>query len=231
MASFFNVTLDTLPPQGLTVTLDGGAAYATSRLVTLALAVEDADTAGYQMKIWGVSDAAEETDAAWETYTASKKITLPDGDGLKTVSVKVRDDVGNETAAAAASITVNTAVPVVSVTGPDRSRLSKISGFDTAALSFMADVDFAAYKVCVVPAASSLEGAGTAIPTDGGSSATSGSDEGGETVRYSAVADGRLSGCVRGAGCAAGSKRPAGRSGYCADRRAPFRITKKYRNG
>lgn len=174
MASFFHLTLDTLAPSGLSVKLNDDALYTTSAAVTLKLSLGDADTAGYQMKIWGVNGVSDEASAAWETYTESKSITLPSGDGLKTVSVKVRDDVGNETAAASDSITLDTAVPVVTVTGPDRSKVSKVGGFDSAVISFTSDVAFEEYKVCVVPASNSIQSAGTVIPTANGSENTSG---------------------------------------------------------
>ena len=52
MASFFKLILDTLAPSGLTLLLNNGATYATSNTVTASIAVEDATTTGYQMKIW-----------------------------------------------------------------------------------------------------------------------------------------------------------------------------------
>lgn len=175
MASFFNLILDTLAPAGLSLKLNDGATYATNNIVTAAISVTDNDTTGYQMKIWGVKAATEENDASWETFATSKSIMLPDGDGLKSVHIKVRDDVGNETAVVTATITVNTAVPVVTITGPDKSKISKISGFDTCAFTFVADVDFEEYVVKIVPSTSSLNTAGTLIPTTGGSANTSGS--------------------------------------------------------
>lgn len=178
MASFFNLILDTLAPAGLALKLNNGATYATSNTVTASITLTDETKTGYQMKIWGVKSAASEADASWETFAASKSIVLTDGDGLKTVHIKVRDDVGNETAAVTASITVNTAVPVVTITGPDKGRISKVSGFDTCAFSFVSDVDFEAYVVKVVPSTSSLNTAGTQIPTTDGSSNTSGSTGG-----------------------------------------------------
>lgn len=174
MASYFNVTLDTLPPSGLSVQINGGALYTASTAVTLSVTISDAATAGYQMKIWGVSGAAAEADAAWETYAASKAVTLTAGDGLKTVYVKARDDVGNETAAASASITLDTVVPIITITGPDIDTISKVSGFDTAVASFTVDSDFVEYKVCTVPATNSLVDAGTQIPTTAGSINTGG---------------------------------------------------------
>lgn len=174
MASFFNLTLDTLAPAGLAVTLNDGAIYTTSANVTLKSTLTDADTTGYQMKIWGIHGVEDEASAAWETFAAEKSIALPTGDGLKTVYVKVRDDVGNETAAVSDSITLDTAVPVVAITGPDKSKISKVDGFNSAVISFTADVDFEEYKVCVVPASNSIQSAGVIIPIAAGSENTSG---------------------------------------------------------
>ena len=174
MASFFNLTLDTLAPAGLSLILNDGAQYATSATVTAKISVTDAATTGYQMKIWGTKAAAKEADASWEPFAATKSITLPDSDGLKTIYVKVRDDVGNESAAASDTITLNTSIPAVTITGPDKSRISKVTGYDAAAFSFVCDVDCEAYTVRVVPAPSSLHTAGTQIPATGGSTNVSG---------------------------------------------------------
>lgn len=174
MASYFNLNLDTTAPSGLTLAINDGALYATSTAVNLTIGLGDSSTAGYQMKIWGVQGAADEENAAWETYAAAKSVTLPAGDGLKTVYVKVRDEVGNESGAVSDSITLDTAVPAVTITGPDKSKISKVAGFDQAVIHFTADVAFEEYKVCVVPASNSTQEAGTVIPTDGGSVNTSG---------------------------------------------------------
>lgn len=174
MASYFNLTLDTLAPAGLTVKLNGEDIYTTTTSVTMTLTLTDGDTNGYQMKIWGVDGVANEKSASWETYSASKSITLPSGDGLKTVYVKVRDSVGNESAEASDSITLDTAVPTVTVTGPDKATISKVSGFDMAVVNFMSDIAFEEYKVCVVPSTSSTQESGTIIQTTNGSVNTSG---------------------------------------------------------
>lgn len=175
MASYFNLTLDTLAPAGLAVQLNGDDIYTTTPSVELTLTLTDSPTTGYQMKIWGVEGVTDEGSASWETYAASKSVTLPSGDGLKTVYVKVRDAVGNESSAASDSITLNTAVPTVTVTGPDKSTISKVVGFDMAVINFMSDIAFEEYKVCVVPATSSTQESGTKIPTTNGSVNTSGS--------------------------------------------------------
>lgn len=175
MASYFNLTLDTTAPSGLTLAINGGALYATSTAVGLTISVADEQTSGYQMKIWGIEGAQEEAGAVWETYAPSKSVNLISGDGLKTVYLKVRDDVGNESSQVSDTITLDTTVPVVSVTGPDRSKISKVSGYSQSVINFTADVDFEEYKVCVVPAATSRQDAGAVIPAAAGSVNTSGS--------------------------------------------------------
>lgn len=177
MASYFNLTLDTLAPSGLAVHLNGDDIYTTTATVQMTLDLTDGVTTGYQMKIWGVEGVEDEGSATWETYAASKSITLPAGDGLKTVHVKVRDSVGNESAEATDSITLDTAVPTVTVTGPDKSTISEVAGFDKAIINFMSDIAFVEYKVCVVPATSSTQDAGTVIPITAGSINTSGTSD------------------------------------------------------
>lgn len=174
MASYFNLTLDTLAPSGLSLLINNGAQYTTTTAVTLKIEVGDTATTGYQMKIWGIDGATTEAAASWQTFAESKSVNLTSGDGLKTVYVKVRDDVGNESAAVSDTITLNTAVPAVTITGPDKSKISKVNGYNSAAFSFVADVAFTEYKVCVVPAIASLQDAGTVIPTTNGSTNTSG---------------------------------------------------------
>lgn len=169
MASYFNLILDTLAPSGVSLSINSGAQYTTSTTVSLTISCSDSDTTGYQMKIWGINGVSSESAATWETFTTTKNVTLSNGDGLKTVYVKVRDDVYNESSAASDSITLNTAVPAVTITGPDVTRISKVSPKNVAAFSFVTDCDFVEYKVKVVPSISSLESAGTTISTKNGS--------------------------------------------------------------
>lgn len=176
MVSYFNLTLDTTAPSGLTLSINDGALYATSTAVKLTIGLSDEVTTGYQMKIWGIDGVDEEASASWETFAKTKSVNLTSGDGLKTVHIKVRDDVGNETEEVSDDITLNTAVPVVTITGPDKTKISKVEGFNKSKITFTCDVDFAEYKVCVVPQTSSTQDAGTVIPTTAGSINTSGSD-------------------------------------------------------
>lgn len=178
MASFFKLFLDTTAPAGVTLSLNDDARYTTSASITAKIGCEDAETTGYQMKIWGgVGGAATEADAAWVTFAATKEITLTTGDGKKTVNLKVRDDVGNESATVTKEIILDTAVPVVTITDPDKSKISKVETFNVAAISFTCDVDFVEYKVKVVPTTASLQDAGVVIGTTNGSTNMSGTGE------------------------------------------------------
>lgn len=177
MAAFFNLTLDTLAPQGVTLSINAGAIYTANKAVNLTIGCSDASTAGYSMKIWGsIVGAAAEKDANWENYSVSKTVTLTDGDGLKTIYVKVRDNVWNEADPVSATITLNTSIPVVTIVGPDVSIISEVAGKNTAKFNFTADAIFDEYKVGVVPSANSTVADVTVIGNTGGSANTSGSD-------------------------------------------------------
>ncbi len=177
MATNFNLTLDTTAPAGVTISLDAGAPYATTQAVTATIATSDGDTTGYQMKLWGSVDTgananiqATEGASSWIAYSTSQAVTLSSGDGSKTVNVKVRDDVWNESSSASDSITLDTSAPVPNVTaGPDATRISKVSGKRVSNFSWQADVTFDEYKIKVVPATNSIHSAGTTILTTNGS--------------------------------------------------------------
>lgn len=169
MASYFNLILDTLAPQGVSLKINGGQTATASKTVTLTIGTTDTPTTGYRMKIWGVAGILTEADASWETFTTSKQVTLPDDDGAKTVSLKIQDDVFNESAVVTASITLNTAVPTVTVNAPDYSKISRTTARNTATFTFTPDSDITEWKVCYVPTISATESQGTVIPSDNGS--------------------------------------------------------------
>lgn len=182
-ATNFTLTLDTTAPQGPTFAINGGAAYATSVSATADFSTTDGSTAGYQIKIWGTGiDTAADADvqttegaSSWKTYTASQAITLTTGDGSKSVSAKIRDDVGNETSTLTDTITLDTTLPVPNITvAASPTKISKIATFDTSTFTFQVNEDVQAWKVKVVPATGSAESAGTLIPTTAGSTNTSG---------------------------------------------------------
>lgn len=124
----------------------------SSRTVTLGITVTDTVTTGYQMLIWGIDGVASEAAATWESYSATKSVTLPTGDGTKTVYVKVRDDVGNTVASAAsASIELDTTAPTVSVSyGPTVSKISADGTVTETVFRFTVSEVFDEYKVMVV---------------------------------------------------------------------------------
>lgn len=181
MPNYFNLTLDTTGPANPAIVIDGGSQYATQQLVDCSVSTSDTDKTGYQMKIWGDVDAAYDTDvdtteaaSNWITFQSSKQIKLASGDGQKTIYVRIRDDVYNESGQASDSINLDTTRPVVTISGPDVSKISKVAGKDTCAFSFQADTAFVEYKVKVVSSTGAAHDTGTQLPTTAGSTNMSG---------------------------------------------------------
>lgn len=170
MAAYFTLTLDTTAPTGAKITI---ASPTSTRNVVATLSANDAT----QMKLYGdivsstgSSTKITEATASWVSYATTADIVLADGDGAKTVYVKFRDSVGNETAAVSTIVTLDTTAPIVTIsTGPDYTTISEIDGFDTCTFSWSASEAFVEYKVCVVPTNSSAHNAGTEIGITNGS--------------------------------------------------------------
>lgn len=183
MASYVNITLDTTGPGGVTVSINGGDLYTADQDVTLTIGTSDGDTTGYQMKVYGDVDTtndanvqATEGASAWISYATSKAIKLSTGDALKTIRVKVRDDVNNPSSEATDTITLDTTVPVVAVqSGPTPAKISKQTGKRTSTVVWQSDTAYDEYQVRVVPSSGSAHTAGTLIGTANGSSNVSGS--------------------------------------------------------
>lgn len=177
MTASFTLTLDTTGPQGVGGKINADAVYTNLRAVTLGPTTTDPDTTGYQIKIWGDVDPAADanvqaTEAAssWVTLTPAMAVTLAAGDGVKTLTWRLRDDVWNTSATATDQIVLDTTVPIVTISaGPDAAKVSKIAGKDTSNFTWSSDSDFENYVVKVVPNSSSDHNAGTAIPTTAGS--------------------------------------------------------------
>jgi hypothetical protein len=171
MATNFALTLDTTAPAAVTLAVAAGAAYVASTSTTANVTTSDGVTTGYQMKVWGdINGVATEGAAAWVGFDPALPITLTTGDGLKTVNVRVRDDVGNESTVVTDTVTLDTASPVPNITvAAAPTKISKIATFDTSTFTFAPDIAVVAWKVKVVPAVGSTESAGTTIPTAAGS--------------------------------------------------------------
>src|SRR5439155_4881509 len=77
------IIFDTTAPTG-TITINGGAPFTASPVVTLTLKCTD-NVACSQMQV--AVDGTADTEA-WELFVASKVVTLTSGDGTKTVAVR-----------------------------------------------------------------------------------------------------------------------------------------------
>lgn len=195
MSGTFVITLDTTGPQGVTLTLDtGNPAYTTDDWVDALIGTTDPDTTGYRVKIWGdvMGFAPDEESVAFQAYAPSIPVQLAAGDGVKTVHVRVFDDLDNAGGSANDSITLDTAVPVVNkVSGPTPARISDKDGHDTSNLSWGISEDIQAYKVKLVPDASTPHDQGVQIPDAGGSANVQGGAKvaGGNTLTVIKGAD------------------------------------------
>lgn len=181
MASFFNLTLDTTAPSNVSISLEGGAAYASQQLITATIGTTDGTTVGYQMLIWGDVDTTEnvniqasEGTSSWIAYSTSQQVKLSATDGSKTVYLKIRDDVYNPSGQASDSIILDTAVPVVTISGPDLSKISKQTGKNVSAFSFSVDKIFDEYKVKIVSSTGGAQDTGIQMGVVNGSTNMSG---------------------------------------------------------
>lgn len=182
MAASVSIILDTTAPAAVALVLDAGAASTNSTSVSAAITTSDGTTTGYQVKIWGDVNGASnaniqplEANSAWIALASPHAVTLSTGDAVKTVNTRMRDSVGNESAIASDTITLDTVAPVVSVnTGPTAARISEITGFDRSSFAWSANLTFDEYKVKAVAATSDPHTAGTLIGTTAGSTNVAG---------------------------------------------------------
>jgi len=182
MASYFTLTLDTTGPASPSISLDSGAEYATAQLVTATIGTTDSPTTGYQMKIWGDVDTTHNANiqgtegaSSWISYSTSQQVKLSSGDGSKTVYLKIRDDVYNESSQASDTIILDMTLPVVTVSNVSATKISKVSGKDEMTFQFSGDSIFDAYKVKVVATSGAAHDTGTQIGTANGSANVAGS--------------------------------------------------------
>lgn len=176
MPANFLLTLDTTGPGGVTLVINDGLTNTAAREVLVDVATTDADTTGYQVKVWGDVDPAgraeiqsTEAESAWIMLTPDVAVLLAEGDGAKTLYARLRDDVWNESNVASSAVTLDQGGPIVTITGPDVDRISKVDGKRLAMFAFSVDSDVEEYEVRVVPAADSPHTVGTLIGTANGS--------------------------------------------------------------
>lgn len=182
MAASVTITVDTTPPAGVAITLDAGAATTSDTTVSAAVTTTDGTTTGYRVKFWGDVVGAATEPAGWTALASPHEVVLTTGDGVKTVNVRMDDGLGNESAVATDTITLDTTLPVVTVnSGPTAGTISEVTGFDrssfawsVSAASLNNGTSFDEYKVKVVASAADPHTAGTLVPTTAGSTNAAG---------------------------------------------------------
>jgi hypothetical protein len=92
--------LDTQAPTG-SISINNGSVSTTSTNVNLNISAVDNKSGVSQMIVCNVSDFSGCT---WETYSTTKTWVLTSGNGTKTVYIKFKDSVGNESTAYSSSI-------------------------------------------------------------------------------------------------------------------------------
>jgi hypothetical protein len=108
----YTYRLDGTPPVG-SVAVNGGTTYATQTQVTLALSADDAGCGVAQMCVSETVPCS-----AWESYAATRPMTLTGGDGDKPVYVWYRDHLSNTSVVYSDTIFLDRVAPVVTVTSP-----------------------------------------------------------------------------------------------------------------
>ncbi|WP_299090241.1 immunoglobulin-like domain-containing protein [uncultured Metabacillus sp.] len=103
---------DITPPEGQ-FTINAGAEFTNKETVTLALEATDDLSGVHQVRY--STNSNEWSD--WEEYDPTKDVTLPSGDGKKTVFVEFKDNAGNISKTYKQTITLDTMAPVIQFTG------------------------------------------------------------------------------------------------------------------
>lgn len=99
------------PPISASVSVEGGAAYTTTALVTASISAP-----GATVMRWRINGGSY---TAWTTYATSAPLDLGSGDGTKLVDFDFSADGGSTVAATASdSIVLHTSVPAVSISAP-----------------------------------------------------------------------------------------------------------------
>ena len=118
-----SITLDMTAPTG-SVSIDDGAAYTTSREVTLSLDAQDAVGVA-DMRVWEGSDAGA---GPWEPFAGTRGFQLSSGDGSKAVHAEFRDRAGHVSTATSDTIVLDTTPPVAHVIIDDNATYTNSTG-------------------------------------------------------------------------------------------------------
>ncbi|MBI5222137.1 MAG: hypothetical protein HY980_01415 [Candidatus Magasanikbacteria bacterium] len=153
-----------------TVSINGGAASTNNPTATLTLVCKDNNVDCYQMKI--AVDGTVDNEP-WETFSATKAVTLPSGDGLKTVAVKFYGKAGgNISEQITDTITLSTVV--ADTTSPIVGAITPATAQATVSQSFTASYSDAVGVVsCDLYVDSSNQGPMTLSGTKAGTASRS----------------------------------------------------------
>lgn len=171
MSNYVNLELDTLGPQGVSVKINEGETTTNINVINLTVSCTDEDLTGYQMKVWGTASCPTEEDAVWSNFVSSNTYLISSTDGLKTISVKLRDDVHNESVTASASIRLLTNRPSIQNLYIGPAKVSLVEGKNLATGAFGFDEKIDAAKVMIVQDINAKHDnqANISIPTTNGS--------------------------------------------------------------
>ena len=150
MANYVNLELDTLGPQGVSLVVNDGEAVSTVNVARIKLSCSDPDTTGYQIKLWGTLQAPTEAEAKWSSFTTSGTHAVSAANGIKTIYVKVRDDVYNESPTVSASFKLSTDKPTVKDLYIGPAKVSLMEGKNIATGSFGYSENISAAKMMIV---------------------------------------------------------------------------------
>lgn len=128
------VCVDGIPPQNPTILIEEDETHTNSLDVSLSLGAEDASH-------MIISQDPDFSDAQWQTFTTSMTFGLSSGDDTKTVYVKYKDEVGNQTEAVSDSIILDTTPPEIIITSPQDGAL-----VNTPTLTLEGTVDEVAFS-------------------------------------------------------------------------------------
>jgi hypothetical protein len=109
------LALQDVPPSGQ-LTLDNGARITRITTVRARITVTSPGAGGLQMALSSNPGAAP----AWMPLSDTSIVTLPEGDGEKVVTLRLRDSTGAESSPVSAVIRLDTTPPVPKIEAPER---------------------------------------------------------------------------------------------------------------
>lgn len=119
-SDFDQLIVDTIPPANGQIIINSEFTKTNSRVVTLTLNAEDGLSGVERMVI---SNSSNFNKSTWEKYTKTRSWTLDEGDGVKSVYTKFKDEAGNISSIYVDSIILDSTPPSVN---PDPDKPGQI---------------------------------------------------------------------------------------------------------